>query len=192
MGRRGYPAEFRRKVLDLLADGTSVARRQTCRSATVAVSSHAAPCRVLADSPPPNLPPGTASRANGMSWVEAPTAAGRQGRRSRIGVARLSTDRRWREVLTTTLAPPVASPATSSMLRHSVGLCHFSPVVRGPPVGRESDGRAALSSGTRIKSGATAKGSTPPAPSPAASHGVGWVVLTRARTASGRFPARSC
>jgi transposase len=25
MGRRGYPAEFRRKVLDLLADGKSVA-----------------------------------------------------------------------------------------------------------------------------------------------------------------------
>jgi len=25
MGRRGYPAEFRRKVLDLLADGRSVA-----------------------------------------------------------------------------------------------------------------------------------------------------------------------
>ena len=26
MGRRGYPAELRRKVLDLLADGRSVAR----------------------------------------------------------------------------------------------------------------------------------------------------------------------
>ena len=25
MGRRGYPAEFRRKVLDLLAEGRSVA-----------------------------------------------------------------------------------------------------------------------------------------------------------------------